>query len=64
MKYKKKANSDFAHTDPVCGMEVSYNTAPAVVIYDNKTYYFCADICRQTFEENPQLYIHKFKQTR
>ncbi|VAV90153.1 hypothetical protein MNBD_ALPHA02-2134 [hydrothermal vent metagenome] len=60
MKYKKKANSDFTHIDPVCGMEVSYNTAPAVITHENKTYYFCADACRQTFEENPKLYIHKF----
>ena len=63
MKYKKKAKSDFAHTDPVCGMEVSYNTAPAVVLYENKSYYFCADVCRQTFEENPELYINKYKKT-
>ncbi|VAW06222.1 hypothetical protein MNBD_ALPHA01-1142 [hydrothermal vent metagenome] len=63
MKYRKNTNSDFAHTDPVCGMEVSYNTAPAVVTYENKIYYFCADICRQAFEDNPELYVHKFRKT-
>ena len=45
--------------DPVCGMAVSRLTAPETVEYKGKTYYFCADICRDKFEQNPEVYIHK-----
>ena len=46
--------------DPVCGMVVSQITAPTTLEYKGKTYYFCADICRSKFEENPVKYIRKW----
>lgn len=63
MKHNIKGNVDLKHKDPVCGMEVSYKTAPAMIEYAGKTYYFCADICRQEFEEEPEKYLHKFKKS-
>ena len=33
----KKGNSDTTHTDPVCGMDVDYKTAPEIITYENKT---------------------------
>lgn len=49
-------------TDPVCGMELSLNSAAAEYEYEGKTYYFCADICRQAFESDPQRYAHRHRQ--
>ena len=46
--------------DPVCGMVVSQITAPTALEYKGKTYYFCADICRSKFEENPVKYVRKW----
>jgi YHS domain-containing protein len=43
--------------DPVCGMEVSRNTAAAVAEYKNETYFFCAPICRDRFLEDPEKYV-------
>lgn len=43
--------------DPVCGMEVSRNTAAAVAEYGNETYYFCAPVCRDRFLEEPEKYV-------
>tara|TARA_B100000315_G_scaffold226789_1_gene234013 strand:+ start:238 stop:390 length:153 start_codon:yes stop_codon:yes gene_type:complete len=43
--------------DPVCGMEVDENTAPAKSEYMGKTYYFCAPGCKKAFDENPAKYI-------
>jgi len=44
--------------DPVCGMEVNPETAPAKTEHQGKTYYFCAPGCKNAFEENPEQYIH------
>ncbi|HZY92310.1 MAG TPA: YHS domain-containing protein [Thermoplasmata archaeon] len=36
--------------DPVCGMTVDTERAPAKGEYDGKMVYFCAESCRKTFE--------------
>ncbi len=43
--------------DVVCGMNVDPNTAGAKSEYKNKTYYFCCDGCRETFDKNPEKYV-------
>ena len=45
--------------DPVCGMEVDPDTAPAKAEYKGKTYYFCAPSCRDEFEKDPERYLPK-----
>lgn len=45
--------------DPVCGMEVSRNTAAAVAEFRNETYFFCSPMCRDRFLEEPEKYVHK-----
>jgi Cu+-exporting ATPase len=42
--------------DPVCGMMVDPETAPAKAEYKGKTYYFCAPGCRVAFERDPEKY--------
>lgn len=49
-------------TDPVCGMKLSRTTAAEELEYDGKTYHFCAEVCRQTFEADPHKYIHHHRQ--
>ncbi|TAL08696.1 MAG: heavy metal translocating P-type ATPase [Nitrospirae bacterium] len=39
--------------DPVCGMTVDEQTAPATAVHNGTTYYFCAPGCKRTFEKDP-----------
>ena len=42
--------------DPVCGMMVDPATAAGQSEYHGKTYYFCAEVCKQKFDARPELY--------
>jgi len=39
--------------DPVCGMRVDEKTTKFKSQYRGKTYYFCAQGCKITFDKNP-----------
>jgi YHS domain-containing protein len=46
--------------DPVCGMRIDEQRAAAagrMVEHGGEKYYFCADSCRQAFEQNPARYL-------
>jgi YHS domain-containing protein len=43
--------------DPVCGMDVVPETAPASIEHDGRTYYFCCGHCRSAFEQEPGRYL-------
>lgn len=58
---KKQGNED-SFKDPVCGMEVSRMTAADEIVYQGKTYYFCARTCRQAFEAEPEKYLKHHRQ--
>jgi len=45
--------------DPVCGMQVDEAKAAATSTYKGKTYYFCAAVCKKSFDENPEEYAQK-----
>jgi len=45
-------------------MVVGQLTAPASCEYDGKTYYFCADSCREKFEADPKKYTGKWARKR
>jgi len=45
--------------DPVCGMEIHVETAPAKTYYEGEVYYFCSQGCKQEFEKNPEAFIRK-----
>ncbi|MFB0543280.1 MAG: YHS domain-containing protein [Candidatus Bathyarchaeia archaeon] len=47
--------------DPVCGMEVDEKTAKFKSEYKGKTYYFCAAMCKQRFDQNPERFLKKQK---
>lgn len=49
---------DEMFVDPVCGMEVTPESAADSAEYDGQTYYFCSAGCRAAFESNPEKYTH------
>jgi len=42
--------------DPICGMNVDEKTARLKSEYKGKTYYFCSQMCKTTFDKNPAKY--------
>jgi YHS domain-containing protein len=42
--------------DPICGMNVDEKTAKFKSGYKGKTYYFCSQGCKATFDKNPARY--------
>jgi membrane fusion protein, copper/silver efflux system len=46
--------------DLVCGMEVNPQSAGVLKAqYKGENYFFCAEMCKKSFEANPGKYIHK-----
>lgn len=43
--------------DPVCGMEVSPESAAATAEQEGVTYYFCSEGCRKAFVSEPERYL-------
>jgi YHS domain-containing protein len=43
--------------DPVCGMNVTPETAAGKFEYKGVTYYFCSPGCRRSFEKDPEQYL-------
>lgn len=42
--------------DPVCGMKVDPISADHEFAYKGRSYYFCAEQCKEAFEKNPGKY--------
>ena len=43
--------------DPVCGMKISKKTAAATSEYMDKTFCFCAQACKNKFDDDPLKYM-------
>ena len=43
--------------DPVCGMKISEKTAAATSEYMDKTFCFCAQACKNKFDDDPLKYM-------
>ncbi len=43
--------------DPVCGMMINEDQAAAKSRYDGKDYFFCAQICKEKFDAEPENYL-------
>jgi len=49
-----------AEVDPICGMDVDPAKAKAAnrtSVYQGKTYFFCSDECKKTFDADPSKYV-------
>lgn len=44
--------------DPVCGMQVEKDNAPAIAKHMGVTFYFCSDRCHDKFSKDPMKYAH------
>ena len=49
--------------DPVCGMEVTYETAQARSEYKGQTYYFDSLECKESFDKDPERYVTHEEET-
>lgn len=58
----KRQDNERSFKDPVCGMELSRLTAAEEFIFQGKTYYFCAAVCREAFEAAPEKYLRQHRQ--
>jgi YHS domain-containing protein len=58
----KRPNTQRCFKDPVCGMVISRMTAIEEFVYQGKSYYFCAGICKDVFEAEPERYISRHRQ--
>ncbi len=47
------------HTDPVCGMTIDGPGAADPSTYQENTYYFCSQGCKDAFDKNPEKYLNK-----
>jgi len=45
--------------DIVCNMEINENQAAGKSEYKGLTYYFCAEICKEMFDAEPETYLKK-----
>lgn len=43
--------------DPVCGMKIDERQTKHKISYKGKTYYFCSQRCKNSFNENPEKYL-------
>ena len=48
--------------DPVCGMDVTPESAAGTSEYKGVTYYFCAPGCKRSFDKDPEKYLNKGEQ--
>ncbi|MFD1437658.1 heavy metal translocating P-type ATPase [Acinetobacter terrae] len=55
---KQDSALEWVKVDPVCGMNVSENTAHYFE-YQGKKYLFCCDSCKLSFVSNPEKYLAK-----
>jgi Cu+-exporting ATPase len=60
----KKEGHPTDYKDPVCGMVVGRESAASDVEYEGAHFYFCSDMCRTRFLENPERYTAKGAESR
>lgn len=49
-------------TDPVCGMQIEESKAAGKSGYEGKTYYFCSNVCKTEFDDEPEKYVTEAKE--
>ena len=45
--------------DPVCWMDVAVKSIAGKSDYKGQTYYFCSVGCKETFDNEPELFINE-----
>ena len=47
--------------DPVCQIELDEKPEDLACDYEDKTYYFCSEDCKNEFEDDPEKFIRPSK---
>ena len=47
------------YKDPICGMDVTPETAAGQTEYNGQVYYFCSLGCKKAFDKDPEKYLGK-----
>ncbi len=47
--------------DRVCGMWIDMKQEKLTSDYNGQKYYFCAQECKETFDQDPELYMKGFE---
>ncbi|USZ70156.1 permease (plasmid) [Halorussus salilacus] len=55
--YRRGLGAPGQYRDPVCGMRADDSEPSAT--YDDETYYFCSQTCKETFEKNPDEFTNQ-----
>ena len=55
---KDKAHCDI---DPVCQMDLSGKEGKVGYDFEDETYYFCSELCKDHFAKEPKKYAKKTK---
>ena len=50
-------NNKHQFVDPVCQMKVTKNNKVPTFTFHSKTYYFCAEGCREAFISDPDKFL-------
>ena len=58
----KNQESEKGNLDPVCGMTVTKEHAACSYDCNGKTFYFCAESCRDQFAAAPDKYAPNLKE--
>jgi len=53
----RSSQQSLTYIDPVCLMNVPENDNSSRYTYQFRTYYFCADSCREAFMADPRKYL-------
>jgi len=57
MTKRKRISSPNETIDPVCQMKVPPGRKHITSTFNQQRYYFCAEACRKSFEEDPGKYL-------
>ena len=57
LKTAARSAESFLTKDPVCNRVVDPAEAPASLVYQDKTYYFCDPDCRESFAKHPEEFV-------
>jgi Cu+-exporting ATPase len=47
------------YKDPICGMDITPESAAGRSEYKGQTYYFCSPGCKKAFDKEPEKFISK-----
>ena len=53
----RKERSTNGYIDPVCLVQLNPDVQHPTFTYQMRTFHFCDDACRQSFEQNPESYL-------